>query len=282
MNLLSKFLPPAFDRRRAIAIIAGKDIYPRLTFESIQSHGIKIFLIGFEGETSPDLISRFPPDRVEIIKVGQLGRLIRLIRRTQVGYAIMVGQITPRRLFRGLHPDLKALKILKNLKQTNAHSLFGAISREIENEGVTILDARAFLDQEITEKGVMVGRLPILREDHITHGIQIAKKCSHMNIGQGIVIRKGTIMAVEAFEGTDEMLHRVGNFKTDKLIFIKTSRPSQDFRFDVPVFGLNTLQVMHSSKIEVACLEAGKTIILEKSKVLDCASKWGICLYGFS
>lgn len=281
MNLLSQFLPHAFDPRRSIAIIAGKDFYPRLTFESIQRHGIEVFLIGFEGETSQDLISQFPSDRVEIIKVGQLGRLIRSIRRARVGYAIMVGQITPRRLFRGLHPDLKALKILKNLKQINAHSIFGAIAGEIENVGVTLLDARSFLDQEITEEGVMVGRLPVLIKDHITHGIQIAKKCSHMNIGQGVVIRKGTVMAVEAFEGTDEMLHRAGKFKADRMIFIKTSRPSQDFRFDVPVFGLTTLKVMHSSKINIACLEAGKTIILEKSKVLDCASKWGICLYGF-
>ncbi|AWT59655.1 MAG: UDP-2,3-diacylglucosamine pyrophosphatase LpxI [Candidatus Moanabacter tarae] len=282
MNLLSQFLPSSFDRQRSIAIIAGKDVYPRLTFEAIQSHGIKVFLIGFEGETSHDLISKFPSDRVDIIKVGQLGRLIRSIRRTQVGYAIMVGQITPRRIFRGLHPDLRALKILKTLKQTNAHSLFGAISREIENEGVKVLDARAFLDQEITEEGLMVGRLPIMMEDHITHGIKIAKKCSQMNIGQGVVIRKGTVMAVEAFEGTDEMLRRAGNFTTDKMIFIKTSGPCQDFRFDVPVFGITTLKVMHKSKINVACLEAGKTIILEKSKVLDFASEWGICIYGFS
>ena len=282
MSLPSKFLPHTFDRNRPIAVISGRDIYPHLTIESIRSHGLEVFLVAFEGETSQDLIASLPSERVETIKVGQLGRLLRSIRKAQAGYAIMVGQITPRRLFRGLHPDLKALKILSNLKETNAHSLFGAISTEIENEGATVLDARAFLDHELADVGVMAGRLPRGSENHITHGIRIARECSRLNIGQGVVVRNGTVMAVEAFEGTDEMLHRAGNFKTDKMIFVKTARPGQDFRFDVPVFGLTTLKVMRSEQIHVACLEADKTILLEKARVLKYASKWGICLFGFS
>ncbi len=239
-------------------------------------------MIAFEGETSEDLIAALPPENVATIKVGQLGRLLGSIREAQAGYAIMVGQITPRRLFRGLHPDLKALKLLTSLKEKNAESIFGAVSAEIEKEGATVLDARSFLDHELADDGVMACRLPKRSEDHISHGIRIAKECSRLNIGQGVVVRTGTVMAVEAFEGTDEMLRRAGNFKTANMIFVKTARPGQDFRFDVPVFGLKTLEIMRAQGIQVACFEADKTILLEKTRVLECASTWGICILGFT
>ena len=123
------------------------------------------------------------------------------------------------------------------------------------------------------------GRVRLVEED-VAHGIEIAREVARLDIGQGVVVRKGTVVAVEAFEGTDEMLRRAGGFKTDGLIFVKTVKPRQDFRFDVPVFGRRTLEVMREAGIETAVLEADSTLVLEKESVLAQARAWGIQLLG--
>ena len=137
-------------------------------------------------------------------------------------YALMAGQITPKRLFHGLHPDLKALKILNSLKVKNAETIFGAIAEEIHEIGVHLLDARSFIDDQMATRGVMTSGKQSAAREYIDHGIKIAKAVSDNDIGQGCVVRKGTVLAVEAYEGTDPMLQRAGTFKTDGMIFVKT------------------------------------------------------------
>ncbi len=278
----SRFLPESFDSTRPIAVIAGKEIYPKLTLESIRGQGLAARLIAFEGETRQDVIESFPEGESVVIKVGQLGHMLAAIRKFEAGYAMMVGQVTPRRLFKGLHPDTKAVLLLARLKEKNAESIFGAVSDEIEKLGVEMLDARSFLDHELADKGVMTGGEPKVKEEDIEHGIKIARGSAQLHIGQGVVVRKGTVIAVEAFEGTDVMLRRAGSFKTDQMIFVKSSKAEQDFRFDVPVFGMRTLEVMRETGIKVACLEAGGTLILEKQKVVQEARNWGLQLIGYS
>jgi hypothetical protein len=193
----------------------------------------------------------------------------------------MAGQITPRRLFKGLHPDLKAVRILASLKRRNAETIFGAIAREIEAAGVTLLDARSFLDDQLVPAGCLTGKNFPIGRDHLDHGIVIARECARLDIGQGCVVRHGTVLAVEAFEGTDEMLRRAGGFKTDDALFVKTVKARQDFRFDVPCFGQRTLETMREAKIGAAALEAGKVILLDRPAVLAQARAWGISLLGF-
>jgi DUF1009 family protein len=128
----------------------------------------------------------------------------------------------------------------------------------------------------------MMGRKFPVEQEYVEHGVQIARECARLDIGQGCVVRHGTVLAVEAFEGTDEMLRRAGGFKTDGALFVKTVKARQDWRFDVPCFGLRTLETMREAQISAAALEAGKVIILEKPKVLEQASAWGISLFGFT
>ena len=278
---ISRFLPDSFDRSRPIAVIAGKAIYPRLTLDAMRQYELPVRLIAFEGETGADVIASFPETEVALIKVGQLGKLLNALRSFEAGYAIMVGQVTPGRLFRGLHPDGRALLLLGLLKERNAETIFGAVSDEIEKNGVTMLDARAFLDHELAQPGLMTGGR--LRADHgaLEHGIRTVREVARLDIGQSVVVRKGTIIAVEAFEGTDRMLERAGSFKADALIFLKAVKPGHDFRFDVPVFGIRTLEAMRSAGIGLACLEAGTSLILEKDRVLTRARDWGIQIYGY-
>lgn len=281
MALPSAFLPADFDARRPLTLIAGQGTYPALIAAAVRSAGIPLRLVAFEEETRPELIASFTRQDHVLLKVGQLGHMLEALRDFKSGSALMAGQITPRRLFKGLHPDLKATRILLSLKRRNAETIFGAIAREIQASGVTLLDARSFMDAHLATPGCMTGRKFLIDREYLDHGIQIARECARLDIGQGCVVRKGTVLAVEAFEGTDEMLRRAGTFKTDESLFVKTVKARQDWRFDVPCFGLRTLETMREARLGAAALDAGKVIMLDRPAVLEQARAWGISLLGF-
>jgi DUF1009 family protein len=278
---LSAFLPPGFDPRKPVALIAGQGIYPILIADAVRRAGISLRLIAFEEETRPDLVASVPEKERTTLLVGQVGKMLKALEQFEAGYAIMAGQISPRRLFNGLHPDLKATRILFSLKRRNAETIFGAIAKEIEAIGVTQLDARAFLDDQLASTGCMTGRKFPIDQEYLDHGIHIARECARLDIGQGCVVRKGTVLAVEAFEGTDEMLRRAGAFKTEHAVFVKTVKAAQDYRFDVPCFGQRTLETMREAGLTAAALEAGKVLILDKPAVLAQARTWSINLFGY-
>ncbi len=276
----SKFLPPNY-AGQAVGLIAGKGYYPTLVTQRFREAGIPLRLIAMEGETDAELIASFPAEDHSNIKVGQLGKMLKALKKHECKFAVMAGQVTPKRLFHGLHPDLKALAILNSLKVRNAETIFGAVATEIEKLGIQMLDARTCLDDQIATTGLMTpGKLKVPSE-FLEHGIRIAEGAADLDIGQGCVVRKGTVLAVEAYEGTDPMLQRAGSFKTDGLIFVKTVKQQQDYRFDVPIFGPRTLEVMHANGIQTAALKAGSVILLDKFALIKEATQLGIDIYGF-
>jgi DUF1009 family protein len=280
--MLSRFLPPTFDARKPVALIAGQGLYPVLIAQALRRADVPVRLIAFEEETRPELFESFPEAERKKILVGQLGKMLKTLEQFGVGAALMAGQITPRRLFKGLHPDIKAARLLFSLKRRNADTIFGAIAAEIEKIGIQMLDARCFLDDHLAGVGVMTGGKFPIDQEYIDHGIHIARESARLDIGQGCVVRKGTVLAVEAFEGTDAMLRRAGEFKTDGALFVKTVKVNQDYRFDVPVFGQRTLETMREAGLAAAALEAERVIILDKTAVITQARDWGISLLGFA
>jgi hypothetical protein len=278
---LSAYLPPTFDPKKPVALIAGQGIYPSLVARAVRAAGIPIILIAFEEETSPDLVATFPEHERHSIHVGQVGKTLRILEKSGAGYAMMAGQVTPRRLFDGLKPDLKAAQILLSLKRRNAETIFGAVAKEIEAIGVRLLDARAFLDDQLATPCCMTGGAFPIEKEYLDHGIAIARECARLDIGQGCVVRKGTVLAVEAFEGTDEMLRRAGGLKAGETLFVKTVKGRQDYRFDVPCFGMRTLETMRDSGLHAAALESGGVLILDRATVLEKARSWKISLLGF-
>lgn len=280
--MLSRFLPDPFDASRPVALIAGQGVYPELVAQSIRAAGVELRLIAFEEETRPALFESFaPPDRIQI-KVGQLGKMLKALGKYETPYAIMAGQITPRRLFKGLHPDLKATQILFSLKRRNAETIFGAIAAEMEKIGVQLLDARSFIDPHLAPAGILGAKHFPIEEEYLRHGIEIARECARLDIGQGCVVRKGTVLAVEAFEGTDEMIRRAGAFKTDQALFVKTVKAAQDYRFDVPCFGHRTLETLRDADIRAVALETDNVILLDLPAVAKQARDWGISIRGFT
>lgn len=279
---LSAYLPRDFDAHQKVVLLAGRGDYPMLLRNAMRQCGIEASLVAFEGETDPLFYESFASGDREKIPVGPVNPLLNALQNLNARYVFMVGQIAPKRLFQDLKLDFKAVRILAGLKERNAESLFGAIAQCIESLGIEVLDARAFLDRSLAEDGFMAGKNLILSPELLAHSHWISREVSRLNIGQGIVVHKGTTLAVEGFDGTDALLRRCKFFEKIDKVFFKTIKPKQDWRFDVPVFGLRTLQSMLEGGVQTAILEAEHVLMLNKPEVIEFARQNNITLYGYS
>jgi len=260
-------------------LIAGGGDYPRLVIEGARRAGVaRIVMAAFEGETLPVLAGMV--DAVEWMRVGQMGRLLEAARQSGAARSLMAGQIAPSHLF-NLRPDFKALVLLAKLRERNAETLFGAVASELSKAGVGLISATTYLDDHLATHGPIAG--PKLKPRHLADlefGFRVAKEMSRLDIGQTVVVKNGTVLAVEAFEGTNEAIRRGGALGRGSATLVKVSKPGQDTRFDVPVIGTRTLEVAAESGIRAIGVEAGATLLLDRPKVCAEAARLGISLHG--
>ena len=256
---------------QAFGIIAGNGVYPRLIADAARKAGVnKVVAAAFTDETDPVLEQYV--DVLEWMRVGQLSRLLKFFRGQEIHHAIMAGQIAPKNLF-DLRPDLRALLLLGKLKERNAESIFAAVAGELAKIDVDLLPATTFLEDSIAKLGLIAGPKLSPRQDHdVELGWNAAKEIARLDIGQTIVIKNGTIVAVEALEGTNEAITRGGTLARDGAVVIKVSKPNQDMRFDVPVIGVETVRIAAQSGVRVVAVEAGKTLLLERDAVIALAN----------
>jgi DUF1009 family protein len=280
-QLISRFLPADFSPDRPFALMAGKGLYPRLIAARARAAGVRVKLLAFEDETDPDFIAEFPESDRKIVNIGQIGKARDTLEGFGASHAVMAGQITPKKLFGGLKLDLRAMVILAKLKERNAETIYGALAEEMKSVGVTLIDGRAFMDDQLAIEGVMTGGKLKVEAEALEHGIRIAREMARLDVGQGVVVSNGTVLAVEAFEGTNAMLRRAGTFGAKDLIFVKTIKPAQDWRIDVPVFGMQTISVMQEAGIRTAALQHDSVIMLERDKVIASAREAGIQILGY-
>ena len=262
-----------------LGIIAGNGAYPQVLAKAARSAGVtRISAVAFNGETDPKIGKLV--DQIDWLRVGELNRLLSVFRKSGVRQAIMAGQIAPRNLF-DLHPDWRALLLLAKLKRRNAESIFSAIAVELERIGVTLLPATTFLDQFLASNGVIAGpKLSRRERSEIDFGWDIAKRIASLDIGQTIVVKNGTVLAVEGFDGTNETIRRGGALSGGGAVAIKVSKPNQDLRFDVPVIGMETIGVAAEAKVRVIAVEAGRTLLLDRDRVIETASEREISIVG--
>lgn len=260
-----------------MALIAGRGRYPLLLAERARAAGAALRLIALKGETRDELWEAFAPTERSSVGVGNLAGLLDSLAAFGTREVVLAGQVTPSRLF-DLRPDWRAVKLLATLRERSAATLFGAVCAEIENAGHRVLDARVFMDEDLAEEGLLLGKAP--PADDLALGAGLAAELARLNIGQGLVISGGTVLAVEAFEGTDRMLERAGTFGRKNALFVKRARPGQDFRFDVPVFGERSVKAMQAAGIRAAAVGAGEVLLLDKPAVIAAARKAGISLTG--
>jgi DUF1009 family protein len=255
-----------------LGIIAGNGVYPRLLADGARKAGVKkIVAAAFTGETDPSFKEHV--DLVEWMRVGQLSRLLKFFREQNIYHAVMAGQIAPKNLF-DLRPDWKALLMLARLKQRSAESIFAAIADELGKIDIELLPATSFLEDYVATAGLIAGT-PLTRreEEDVDLGWKTAKEVARLDVGQTVVIKNGTVLAVEGFEGTNEAIKRGGALGREGAVMIKVSKPNQDMRFDVPVIGVETIRVASQAKIRVIALEAGKTLLLERDEIVDLAGR---------
>lgn len=262
-----------------LGLIAGNGAYPATMARAARRAGVRrLVAAAFENETRAELAADV--DEIEWMRVGQLGRMIKFFLNHGATQAVMVGQIAPRNLF-DLRPDLRTLMMLARLKERNAENLFGGIAREMEKDGITLLPATIFLDEDMAGAGHLGGPVRRAKEmADIEFGLKIAREISRLDIGQTVVVRRGTVLAVEAFEGTNECIKRGGAMGKGSATVVKVSKPNQDMRFDVPVIGRQTIETAAAAGIRVIAVEAGRTLLLEKSDVLLLCTELGVTLAG--
>ncbi len=249
-----------------LGIIAGNGTYPFGVVEEARRAGVgKIVVVAFENETDPALAPMV--DAIRWIRVGQLGKMISHFQGHGVVEAMMAGQIAPGNLF-DLRPDLRTLVMLAKLKERNAESLFGGVAGELAKSGITLLPATTFLEDQLPPAGPVCGPgLDKRQREDAGFAFRMAKETSRLDIGQSVVVRHGTVLAVEAFEGTNECIRRGGGMGKGQALLAKVSKPRQDFRFDVPVIGPLTIQTCHEAGVKAVVIEAGKTLLLEPAKL---------------
>ena len=269
--------PPAEGKPvKELALLAGKGDYPLLLAQSARRQGVeRIVAVAFRRETDR-AITRYV-DETHWVYLGQLQALLDAFRKTGIRHAVMAGQITPTHLF-NLRLDRAALAMLARLRERNAHTIFGAFCDELKGIGLELLPAYLFMEDAMPSAGLIAQRPPSPEEDaDIALGIEVAKATSGIEIGQTVVIKRGTILAVEAFEGTDEAILRAARLGGPGIVVVKVAKQGHDMRFDIPVIGTRTLKTLRKARAAVLAVEAGRTILLARKELARQADRINLC-----
>ncbi|MBM3839973.1 MAG: LpxI family protein [Verrucomicrobia bacterium] len=251
-----------------LGLIAGNRSLPMIFARHARELGARrLVAVAFDGETDPALASLV--DDIVWLKVGQLGKLIETFKRQGVSRCVMLGQIAPKSLF-DIRPDFRAMAMLFKLKEKNAHTIFGAIADELKKEGIELIEPTPWLAPVMPKAGFRLGPdlAPAHRSD-LEFGFRIAKEISRLEIGQTVVVKNGTVLAVEGFEGTDACLKRGGELAGQEggAVAVKVAKEKHDLRFDIPCVGPQTIEVCAAARICVLGVEAGKTLLLERERL---------------
>jgi len=264
----------------SLGIIAGNGEFPLIFARSARQQGVaRLVAAAFEGETNREIDKLV--DEVEWIKLGQLDKLIKVFTSRGVSRAVMAGGITPANLFKNLRLDFRMMAVAARLRVRNAESIFGVIAEEMQKDGVELLDPRPFFGDAVPKAGCLTRHKPTReQQDDVDFGLRIAKEVSRLDIGQTVVVKRGTVLAVEGLEGTDECIRRGGALAGENggAVVVKVSKPNQDFRFDIPCVGLRTIESCAAGKIAVLAVEAGSSLLLDKERILHEADEYGLCI----
>lgn len=262
-------------------LIAGNGRFPFLVLEAARSQGIDMAVIAIREEAAPELEKIAP--RLHWVSLGELSRTLELMHAEGVQRAVMAGQVKHNKIFSSIRPDWKLAKLLFSLPRKNTDSLIGAVAKVLESEGIELVDSTAFLKPLLPAAGVLTRRGPDARESaDIAYGRNIAQQIAGLDLGQTVVIRDCACVAVETMEGTDETIERAARIAAGgSLVVVKVSKPKQDMRFDVPVVGPRTVEVMQQCRVSALAMDAGRTLLFERDRVIEMADAAGIAIEAF-
>ena len=262
-----------------LGLIAGNGRFPFLVAEAARRQGRRVVLIKLKEETDEGLESL--ADETYEISIGRLGSCIKALKRAGVTEAIMAGQVRHRQIFSGIVPDLTLMGVLGRLALKNTDSLIGGIADALEKDGIRLISSVRLLADQLAAEGSMAGRKPSSDEAKaIEYGVRVATELGRLDLGQTVVVKDRAVVALEAMEGTDEVIARAGRIAGPGVVVVKMAKPRQDMRFDVPVVGMRTLEALDEAKAAVLAVEAHKTLLLDKAAFLAAAQARGIAVVG--
>lgn len=263
-----------------IGLIAGNGKFPVLFAKKAKEQGVEVTAICFKEETSRD-ISKFA-DKVIWTNLGSLQRLFEIFEQEKLEHAVMAGQVKPMHLFRRIKVDEELRLFLEHLKDKRADSVFSALAKRLEENGVTLLDSSLYMEEFMPLAGVLTKCRPSEAQiNDIEFGIKIATHVAGFDIGQTVAVKQGAVLAVEAFEGTDRTIRRAGLLGRGGIVVVKAAKPNQDMRFDIPLVGMRTIKTIIKSGGGCLAVQAKKTLFLDMDQMITLADKAGIPIVAF-
>ena len=266
-----------------IGLIAGNGRFPFLVLQGARSLGHEITVVAIKEEAFADLegAAREAHAAFHWVSLGQLGTCIKILKKSDVSRAVMAGQVKHVKIFSGILPDRALLSVLTRLKARNTDALISAVADVMRGEGIELMDSTTFLQPLLARPGTLTGRMPTEEElADFVFGYRIADAIAALDIGQTIAVKHKAVVAVEAMEGTDEVIGRAGHLAGPGVRVVKVAKPNQDMRFDVPVVGIATIQAMRIAGASALSLDAERTLVLDGDDVFASANDAGIAIVG--
>jgi DUF1009 family protein len=260
-----------------LGIIAGGGPLPIIAAREARAQGLKVVAVAIEEAASSDLADEV--DSISWVGAGQLGRLMAAFRREQVADAVMLGKVPLTLLFSRFKTDLRGIVFILKLKDRRGDSILSALGDVLTTEGITLHDCRRFLSSVVLRKGVLTARAPGVEEQRdISFGREIARAIADLRIGQTVVVKRRTVLAVESIEGTDATIRRGGALGKGGVVVVKVGRPDQDMRFDLPVVGPDTVAALEEAGATALGLDADQTLMIERDRVMTIADRLGLAI----
>ena len=264
-----------------IGIIAGGGQFPLLFIEAARKAGRRVVVVAHKGETDEAVVQA--ADAFCWVKLGQLGKLISFFKKEKVGETVFLGTITKTQIFRDILPDLKGISLWNKIDRKQDDSILRAIAQTLEEEGIKVIESTRYLQHLLFPAGVISKKKPNKKQRRdIQFGWQNARAIGKLDIGQCVVVRDCTVLAVEAIDGTDATILRGGALAKEKAVVVKVKKPGQDFRFDLPATGLTTIRSLQQVKGAVLAVEARQSLLFDRELMIEEADKAGIVVVGVS
>jgi len=255
-----------------IGLIAGNGRFPFLVAKEIKKRGLDVVAIGLKEETDPALEKSV--DKIIWLSLGEFQKLISSLKNEGIKSVIMAGQVKHSQLFANLKLDLRAVGLLAKLINKKTDTILGAVAKEFEKEGITLLPSHEYLKDLLPKKGLLTGAKPTKEEQaDIEFGVKIAKTIAGLDIGQTVVVKNGAVLAVESIEGTNECIKRAAFYGGENSVVVKVAKPNQDFRFDLPVIGPDTVKTLTENKARILAIESGATLMIDKDDLFEAAKQ---------
>jgi hypothetical protein len=267
-----------------LGLIAGNGRFPFLVLDAARAQGHEVTVVAVKEEAFPELAdaaAREPKAALHWVSLGQLGTCIRILKDAGATRAVMAGQVKHVKIFSGIVPDLTLLSVLTKLRARNTDALISAVAEVLRDHGIELIDSTSLLEPLMAREGTLTRRAPTPEEQaDLAFGYRMADAIAGLDIGQSIAVRDKAVVAVEAMEGTDQMIRRAGELAGGGVRIVKVAKPNQDMRFDVPVVGAATIAVMKAAGATTLSVDAGRTLLVDGQAVIDAADAAGIALVG--